>query len=108
MSTPEQLTAQRAMSEIAAAERLAERFADALESGIAAGDVFTPDVVFNGDTVREDVRIVVLRTIPTISGFVTEHEEHREVEGVQCVARRLWLCEVRGGRIVEAVSYDCV
>jgi hypothetical protein len=52
-----------------------------------------------------EVRIDVLRTVPTVSGFVTEHEEHQAVNGQDLTARRLWLCEVRDGRIVEAVCY---
>jgi hypothetical protein len=52
-----------------------------------------------------DVRINVLRTVATRSGFVTEHEEHQDVGGDDLTARRLWLCEVRDGWIVEAVGY---
>lgn len=47
----------------------------------------------------------MLRTVPTVSGFVHEHEERREVDGEVCSARRLWLCEVRDGRIAEVVGY---
>ena len=42
-----------------------------------------------------------LRVVPTATGFVTEHEE---VHATQ-IARRLILCEVRDGRITEAVVY---
>ena len=42
---------------------------------------------------------------PTASGFVTEHEEHQDVDGEDYSARRLWLCEVRDGRIAEVVGY---
>jgi hypothetical protein len=52
-----------------------------------------------------EVRIDVLRTAPTASGFVTEHEEHQAVHGQELTARRMWLCEVRDGRIVEAIGY---
>ena len=52
-----------------------------------------------------DVRIDVLRTVPTVTGFVTEHEEHQQVDGQDLTARRLWLCEMEGGRIIEAVGY---
>ena len=51
------------------------------------------------------MRIDVLRTVPTVSGFVTEHEEHHYVGGQDYTARRLWLCQVRDGRIAEAVGY---
>ncbi len=42
-----------------------------------------------------------LRVVPTATGFVTEHEEVHATE----IARRLILCEVRDGRITEAVVY---
>lgn len=125
MTSQEQLIAQRAMSEIARAEGLAERFAETLEALEAEEDVFSPDVtvdlnmpvrrfVLRGPEAlmthikriaEGNVRIDVLRTVPTISGFVTEHEQHQEVDGRELTTRRLWLCEVRGGRIVEAVCY---
>ncbi|HZJ26462.1 MAG TPA: hypothetical protein VFF40_05535 [Acidimicrobiia bacterium] len=47
----------------------------------------------------------VLRTVPTESGFVTEHVEHQMVGDSEVTARRLWLCEVRDGRITEVVGY---
>ena len=52
-----------------------------------------------------DVTIDVLRTIPTETGFVTEHEEHQLVNGEDLTARRLWLCAVHDERIVEAIGY---
>ena len=39
--------------------------------------------------------------MPTATGFVMEHEETVRDE----VARRLWLCEVRDGRITEVLGY---
>ena len=47
----------------------------------------------------------VLRTVPTATGFVTEHVERQYVDGEELSARRLWLCETRDGRIVEATGY---
>jgi hypothetical protein len=47
----------------------------------------------------------IVRTVPTASGFVTEHVEHQEVDGQDLSARRLWLCEVDGGRISQVVGY---
>ena len=52
-----------------------------------------------------EVCIDVLRTVPTATGFVTEHEEHQLVGGQDLTARRLWLCEMKNGRIIEAVGY---
>jgi hypothetical protein len=42
-----------------------------------------------------------LRVVPTATGFVTEHEEVHATE----IARRLILCEVRGGLITEVLVY---
>jgi ketosteroid isomerase-like protein len=57
------------------------------------------------------VRLDVLRTVPTATGFVAEHEE-RQVTGAGAEdggevysARRMWLCEVRDGRITDVVGY---
>jgi hypothetical protein len=46
----------------------------------------------------------ILRVVPTSTGFVIEHEETQRGEQT-IVARRLWLCVVRDGRISEAVGY---
>lgn len=51
------------------------------------------------------VRVKIVRTIPTATGFVTEHEERQDVSGSEVVARRIWLCEVRDGRIVDVTGY---
>ena len=45
-----------------------------------------------------------LRVVPTKTGFVLEHEETQGGPKAE-VARRLWLCEVRDGRISEVVGY---
>lgn len=106
-------------------EQLSERFADVFANPGSAEDVFSSDVFLDLNMpvwrmqlqgpeafaaqlkqINEgDVRINVLRTVSTGSGFVTEHEEHQDVRGQDLTARRLWLCEVRDGRIVEAVGY---
>jgi hypothetical protein len=112
-------------TDVSAVERLSQRFADVFANPDSAEDVLASDVFFDLnmpvwrmqlqgagafaaqlELIQEgDVRINVLRTIPTVSGFVTEHEEHQDVSGQDLTARRLWLCEVRDGRIVEAVGY---
>ncbi len=121
MTTPKMATP----IDLATAEHLSERFADVFQTFDAGEDVFTSDAFFDlnmpvwrfqlqgpeafesqlKSIVEGQVRIVVLRTVPTASGFVTEHEEHQDVGGKDLTARRLWLCEVRGGRIAEAVGY---
>jgi hypothetical protein len=46
----------------------------------------------------------ILRVVPTATGFVMEHEETQRGERTE-VARRMWLCEVRDGRITEVTGY---
>jgi hypothetical protein len=112
-------------TDIGTMERLSQRFAEVFENPNSAEDVLSSDVFLDLnmpvwrfqlqgaeafaaqlEQINEgDVRIKILRTVPTISGFVTEHEEHQEVHGQDLTARRLWLCEVRHGQIVEAVGY---
>ena len=109
----------------AAAHRLSERFNDVFETLDAGDGLFSPDVFFDLNMpvwrfqlqgpeawvaqlrklAEGPVTIRVLRTVPTSSGFVTEHEERGEVDGRILSARRLWLCEVRGGRITDVVGY---
>jgi ketosteroid isomerase-like protein len=51
------------------------------------------------------VAIEVIRTIPTASGFVTEHVETQHTPGGVLTARRLHLCEVADGRITAVTTY---
>ena len=51
-----------------------------------------------------EVRVDVVRTVPTVSGFVTEHVEYQTVRGRELSARRLWLCQVRDGLISDVVG----
>jgi len=101
---------------------LATAFNECFETLEAGEDVFAPDVFFDllppfwrfqlkgpaafAEQLRElagdgAVRAELLRVVPTATGFVMEHEETAHGE----VARRLWLCEVRDGRITEVVGY---
>lgn len=106
-------------------ERLSERFAEVFSTFVAAEDAFAPDAFFDlnmpvwrfqlegAASFAAQIRhinegpthIDVLRTVPTVSGFVTEHEERQQVGDEELSARRLWLCEVRDGRITEVVGY---
>jgi hypothetical protein len=106
-------------------ELLSRRFADVFGAPELADAVFAPDAFFDLNmpvwrfqlagpgafaaqlrAVNEGpVRIEVLRTVVTRSGFVTEHEEHQDVRGHDLTARRLWLCEVRNGLVTEAIGY---
>ena len=51
------------------------------------------------------VEIDVVRTLPTSTGFVTEHVETQHRAGGDMIARRVHLCEVRDGRITEVTTY---
>ena len=119
------MTAQHISLDRGAVEWLAERFNEVFETFDPGEDLFAADAFFDLNMPvwrfqlrgpeafaaqlkrinKGDVRIDILRTIPTLSGFVTEHEEHQDVGGEDLSARRLWLCEVREGRIVEVVGY---
>lgn len=106
-------------------EQLSHRFAQMFDGTDRGEDVFVEDAFFDlnmpvwrfqlqgrgawtrqmAELAHGPVRIDVVRTVPTASGFVAEHEEHQLVDGEDHTARRLWLCEMREGRIVEAVGY---
>ena len=108
----------------ATVDRLSEAFNRCFSTLDAGDDVFAPDVFFDlyppfwrfqfegsaafvsqlraiaeGETTAR-----VLRVVPTATGFVLEHEETQGGARAE-VARRLWLCEVRDGRITEVVGY---
>ncbi len=109
----------------ATAHRLSERFNAVFETLDAGDGLFSPDVFFDlnmpvwrfqlqGPEAWEaqlkrladgPVTIRILRTVPTASGFVTEHEERGEVDGRILSARRLWLCDVRDGQVTDVVGY---
>jgi hypothetical protein len=106
-------------------QSLSERFASVFETCDAGEDLFADDVFFDLnvpiwrfqlqgprafasqlESIKEgETHIEILRTVPTISGFVTEHEERQDVRGELMTARRLWLCEVRDGRICKVIGY---
>lgn len=110
---------------MSAVERLSRRFAHVFENPDSAGDVLSADAFLDlnmpvwrmqlqgaeafAAQLRQinegDVRIDVIRTVATSSGFVTEHEEHQDVGGQDLTARRLWLCTVSDGSIVDVVGY---
>jgi len=108
-----------------AVERLSRRFAETFETLVADHDVFAADAFFDLNMPvwrfqligpeafstqlryinQGPITINVLRTVETADGFATEHEEHQDVGGEDLTARRLWLCTVRDGRIIEAIGY---
>ncbi len=109
--------------DVESVERLAAAFNRGFETLDAPDAVFTPDVFFDlyppfwrfqiqgREAIGAQLRAIasppvtarVLRVVPTATGFVLEHEETQH--GADEVARRLWLCEVRDGRIAEVVGY---
>lgn len=105
-------------------ERLSRAFNQCFASLDVAADTFTADAFFDlypplwrfqlegpdafvaqlRAIVDGDVTSRILRVVPTATGFVMEHEETQRGVTTE-VARRLWLCAVRDGRIAEAVGY---
>lgn len=92
----------------------------------AGDDVFVDDAFFDllpplwrfqlqgpGDVFADQLRQIaegpvavdVVRTIPTATGFVTEHVETQHTPGGVMVARRIHLCEVADGRITAVTTY---
>lgn len=51
------------------------------------------------------VEIEILRTVPTSTGFLTEHIETQHTADGDVVARRIHLCDVRNGQICEVTTY---
>jgi ketosteroid isomerase-like protein len=51
------------------------------------------------------VDIDVVRTVPTTTGFVTEHVETQHTPAGVMTARRIHLCEVTDGRITAVTTY---
>ncbi len=103
------------------AERLSTALNRCFETFDAGEDVFAEDAFFDlrppfwrfqlegPEAFTAQLRAVatgptsarVLRTVPTAEGFVMEHEASCGAE----VACRLFLCEVRDGRITEVTVY---
>ena len=109
----------------ATVDRLAIGLNRCFETGADADDVLSADVFFDlhppfwhfqlqgRDVVQEQLRTIsrgcevasrILRVVPTADGFLMEHEETQRGERTE-VARKLWLCVVHDGQIVEATCY---
>jgi hypothetical protein len=107
-------------------EVLAAEFHRCFSEFEARGDLFAPDTFFDllpplwrfqfegpGEAfcaqlrsiARGPVEVDVVRTIPTSTGFVTEHIETQHTPDGDVVARRLHLCELRDGRINAVTTY---
>ena len=108
----------------ATAQELSERLADVFRTA-DVGDVLADDVFLDGhpplwrfqlqgrDTfaawlhgyLPDGAETTVVRTIPTVTGFVTEFVGRHEEDGEEITDRKILLCEVRGGRIAELTVY---
>jgi hypothetical protein len=108
------------------ADRLSEEFHRCFVSFDARPDLFTPDALFDllppfwrfqfvgpGQAFTGQLRsiaegpaeIEVVRTLPTTTGFVTEHVESQHTANGLVTARRLHVCEVRDERICAVTTY---
>ena len=113
------------LMDLATVEHLSTQFAHIFETFKVSGDLCSDDIFLDLNMPvwrfqlqgrepfveqlkrikRGPVRIDVCRTIPTASGFVTEHVEHQQVGGEDISARKIWICDVEDGRIVQATCY---
>lgn len=108
------------------ADRLSAGFHRCFSHFEAGDDLFAPDTFFDlmppmwrfqlegsGEAFTSQLRSIaggpvdveVVRTVPTATGFVTEHIETQHTPGGAIVARRVHLCEVRDGRICAVTTY---
>ena len=108
----------------ALAQELSERLANVFRTA-DADDVLTDDIFLDGnpplwrfqlqgrDSVDAWIKsfmprgaaTTVLRTIPTVTGFVTEFAGHHQDDGDEMTDRKILLAEVRSGRITELTIY---
>jgi ketosteroid isomerase-like protein len=108
----------------ALAQELSERLADVFRTADAR-DVLADDIFLDGnpplwrfqlqgrDTfdawlksfMPHGVDTTVVRTIPTVTGFVSEFTGRHEIDGEEITDRKILLAEVRSGRIAELTVY---
>jgi ketosteroid isomerase-like protein len=108
----------------ALAQELSERLADVFRTADAR-DVLTDDIFLDGnpplwrfqlqgrdtfDTwlksfMPHGAETTVVRTIPTVTGFVSEFAGRHEIDGDEITDPKILLAEVRGGRIAELTVY---
>jgi ketosteroid isomerase-like protein len=108
----------------ALAQELSERLADVFRTADAS-DVLADDVFLDGnpplwrfqlrgrDTFDAWIKgfmpggadTTVVRTIPTVTGFVTEFAGRHQEDGEEFTDRKILLAEVRGGHISELTIY---
>lgn len=115
-----------AMLDQASADRLAAGFHRCFSRFEAADGLFADDTFFDllpplwrfqlqgpGDAFAQQLRSIargpvdidVTRTVPTATGFVTEHVETQHTPNGVMTARRIHLCEVQHGCITAVTTY---
>jgi|RhiMethySRZTD1v2_1073278.scaffolds.fasta_scaffold665309_1 hypothetical protein len=109
----------------ALAQELSERLADVFRTGVA-GDVLTDDVFLDGHPpfwrfqlqgreafagwlagylAEGGSEVAVVRTVPTVTGFVTELTGTHVADGAVLTDRKLILAQVRDRRIAELAVF---
>jgi hypothetical protein len=108
------------------ADRLSAEFHRCFSAFEARPDLFAPDTFFDllppmwrfqiegpGEAFTTQLRSIaegpveveIVRTLATSSGFVTEHVETQHTPDGVMTARRIHVCEVRGGQICAVTTY---
>ncbi|MDH4143870.1 MAG: hypothetical protein OEY23_01725 [Acidimicrobiia bacterium] len=117
---------QAATLDQATAEQLSAEFNRCFSDFEARTDLFAPDAFFDllpplwrfqfqgpGEAFTGQLRTIaegpvdieVVRTIPTGTGFLTEHVETQHTPEGDMVARRMHVCEVTSGQISAVTTY---
>jgi hypothetical protein len=108
------------------ADRLSDEFHRCFSHFVAPPDLFATDTLFDllppfwrfqilgpGEAFTAQLKsiaegpvdVAIVRTLPTATGFVTEHVETQHTAHGLITARRLHLCEVRDERICAVTTY---
>ncbi len=108
------------------ADQLSQAFHRCFSDFEAPEDLFAPDAFFDllpplwrfqfvgpGTAFTSQLRSIaegpveveIVRTVPTASGFLTEHVETQHTPHGVVTARRLHVCDVRDGRIESVTTY---
>jgi ketosteroid isomerase-like protein len=108
----------------ALAQELSERLADVFRTA-QADDVLADDIFLDGNPplwrfqlqgrdrfdawiksfMPHGAETTVVRTVPTVNGFVTEFVGRHDEDGREITDRKILLAEVRDGRISELTVY---
>lgn len=110
----------------ATADRLAHEFHGCFRDFTAREDLFAADTFFDllpprwrfqlqgpgaafcaqlRSIAQGPTEVEIVRTLPTPSGFVTEHVETQHTASGDIIARRIHVCEVGDGQITAVTTY---